>query len=181
MTTVTIVEAAPDFEGYPSEPTPAELEMFVADPLRAALADLGGRAIRKVLWHLMPEVDPTLSHAYGRMWRFVDEDSVSWMWFQPADGSPARRLVIPTPLRDAIELTWAASDCRPRQRVIITADIPEGCDVGGRYDAMLVAIVLSAPEDFGGDVTLVTNGVPYGIPTSYWPERMILSGPVIRL
>ncbi|MDA8360203.1 MAG: hypothetical protein M0Z95_28770 [Actinomycetota bacterium] len=181
MTAIVIEEVAPDFEGCPSEPTPAELEMFIADPVRAALAELGGREIRQALWDLMPEIDPSLSYAYGRMRRFVDEDSTSRMWFQPADGSRARRLVIPTPTREALELVWEASDCGPRQRVIITAEIPEGCDVQGRYDAMLVAIALSAPEDFGADVTVVTSGVPYGFPTSWWPERFVLPGPVVQL
>jgi hypothetical protein len=182
MTTITTQEVSPAAEDDPCcELADAECEPLIADPLRAALAELGGRAIRQVLWELMPVPDPTLAVSYGRVFKFADHDAASLMWFQPADGSGALHLVIPNAPREAAELTWAACDWPPFDRVVITAQVPEGSAVPGRVDAMLVAVALSVPEDFGCDVTVATNGCPYGILRSHWPERIVLPGPVIEL
>lgn len=182
MTTISTEEFALDLEGDPcDEPSAADCELFVADPVRARLADLGGRVIRRTLSDMMPEANPTLSHSYGRAYRFTEHDFASSFWFQPADGTRALRLVIPAPFLEAIELSWAACDALRTDRVIITAQAPRSTVVPGRCDGTLVAIALTAPEDFGRDVTMVTDAYPRNRARSYWPERFALLGPLVQL
>jgi hypothetical protein len=182
MTIISTEECALDFEGDPcDEPTEAECELYIGDRLRARLAELGGRVIRQTLSGMMPEADPTLSYAYGRAYRFTEHRSASSVWFQPADGTPALRLVIPSPFLEAIELSWAACDALRTDRVIITAEAPGSPVIPGRCDATLVAIALTAPEDFGQNVTVVTDGYPRNTARSYWPEQFTLFGPLVQL
>ncbi len=53
--------------------------------------------------------------------------------------------------------------------------------VPGRCDATLVAIALTAPEEFGRDVRVVTDGYPRNTARSYWPEQFDLRGPLFQL
>lgn len=182
MTTISTEEFALDFEGNPcDEPSAADCELFIADPVRARLADLGGGVIRRTLSDMMPEVDPTLSHSYGRAYRFTEHDFAGSFWFQPADATRALRLVIPAPFLEAIELSWAACDALASDRVIVMSQAPKSPVVPGRCDGTLVAIALTAPEDFGQNVTVVTDAYPRNTERSYWPERFVLLGPLVEL